>query len=1688
MFRVGMAGSDAGTAMLDSTVDTIILIVEMRLTSELPRVTDPLHVIGRCNVTCSIDGGNVTHLFIVQSTVLTLKNLVLQHAYTAASGAVVHALEASAIVMRSVSVLSNVAETNAAAVHADKFCNVTIEDSRFVSNVAAAGTGGALMFLSSNVTISNCSFVQNTAYTYGGAVHATENTALVISDCLFYANSAAGYKEEGGAIFTKTDVSITVTSSVFTGNHARYGGAIMCVSSSILTMEATAFTLNYATVEGGAIFVYDSSSAVLSNLVLNSNLPIESGAGGALYSQDHSVVTVNATVLSNHSAGSGGTVYIHNGVKLVLNASTITDSSALTEGGAIWAGAGCAFELATSEISNSSALGSGGAIYAVSDEISVTLEHSKLRACTAGSFGGAMFMAGSDGRVNITSCTLESNHAVTRGGAIYVAPSDLGDPIHVTLNNSLLQNCDAEGGSAIMSEYEEVIVTVLDSRLIQNRSPMGEGGAIYIIGTKAAVRIGGSHLSQNVCQMCSGAAVNIQGSMQLSNSAFTQNSGLAGAAISASGSSAQIEVTHCLLENNVGYDEGGALLLMHNSFMNVTYAHFHNNSATQGGAGCLHDSSTLQVQDSLASDNWASDRAGVIYAELSVLQMTRVTWVHNFAYNTGGGGFFQRSVVDTTDSNFTLNGALHSGGVFYLEQCKMQLAHVVIIQNWARDGGGALISGLSCEVTMLDSHCTHNLARDVGGAMKVERYARLQLLNTSLENNTAEMGGGAIYLSQISSLAGGDVLLRSNIVGLGDGGALLASNGASLTLHGVTVDSNFAARGGGMAFDPHSIGLIQGGIINANVATDLASGGGGLYVSSTSVRLEDVAFTSNKATAGAGIYVAHQLAVSTTTLLDLIMNTALNQHLVEFTSLLLDISLRNTTNATTFVNDTVFSQLLIHGCNFTSNAASVNGGAILLLAGSAVSAVNCLVANNIALQPGCTTCTGGGLFVERAVTSVSLTNVAIVNNTASYGGGMALLGGNRTNLFCSGLLLEDNFAEVSGSSVFWVHLSTSNKSEGEPPCALCRGFYQGIATNAVTSGIKLEAAGALVGELNASSGSPLLPPPMYHALDFYGNLTPPAGADALDVSVQPMVPQGYNGSVYARGTTREEYRMVNGSYFDDLVVVATPGSVLNLTFLPHSDEFEVAVVLLRLDECQPGELYIASSELCEECPAGSVKFDNSSKPCAECPQSMVCFGGNLYELVNGYWMASDYIKGHCTGAECVFDHIYECGIGEVCTTSDSRRNVDGALHVDYHQLCAEGYADTTVLCGTCSMGYSRTVTGGCQKCGSHWELIVHTFMSVATMIFVVSVAFAIVRLALRNTTSTLEAMNAQERVSMLASIFFSNIQVMAQTTFLFSENVVPKEYATFLQIINLVNFDIFQWIPVRCISYVLGMDTDNVGGFYWGFVLYALLPLCLMVPTAMLAYLTSRTIKPRIQRDNRVTFMSCINIDAPATRSMVTLPTLVQRSRRLVKVLTSPASSLEVAHTTTSSYQALMGIVGFLLVLLHTTVSSMMFSLYQCTQVHEDTRQHWIEKDLAVECFDKRWWWASACSIAILVVYIVGLPALMVVTVSFSQRLLLMQDKGTANIAYYWRSRLSPSGEQSKSSTVRTQLLDVDYSHDEVEPETITYTCVDPINGTDLQLIALVTEEGKIMTLLDDPRVRVLIDVDGDLRAAVGRF
>ena len=251
---------------------------------------------------------------------------------------------------------NNAAESLPVSIVVDYNVTLTVRDSSFFNNTG--GTSSSLAVSRSSAYIHNVRFGSNSAVQGSGislfgqakvyvkqstfygdivgpSVYASPGGDLIFENCLFvnHSSSADSLIEihssklrminciinnnkmgiNGGIVQATTSI-ITIQKCQFHYNSGRYGSLFFLSRMSRITIEGSVLQDNTGSI-GGCLYVTDSDLQVIDTIFINNKAVIQ---GGAIAGERYNITIQNSN-FTNHSAASGGVIFMLNGTKMANN-------------------------------------------------------------------------------------------------------------------------------------------------------------------------------------------------------------------------------------------------------------------------------------------------------------------------------------------------------------------------------------------------------------------------------------------------------------------------------------------------------------------------------------------------------------------------------------------------------------------------------------------------------------------------------------------------------------------------------------------------------------------------------------------------------------------------------------------------------------------------------------------------------------------------------------------------------------------------------------------------------------------------------------------------------------------------------------------------------------------------------------------------------------------------------------------------------------------------------------------------------------------------------------------------------------------------------------------------------------------------------------------------------------------------
>ena len=529
---------------------------------------------------------------------------------------------------------------------------------------------------------------------------------------------------------------------------------------------------------------------IINSKFVNNSTP---RAGGAIFTEDNSLIDVSYTIFNGNKADVGGAIYQEtNTTKLnqccflgnsdsaligIKNQISIEDSYFQNNMGQHFGAAVSMLNRSVLNVSNTTfknnsqystinlnrlqflykifytnATVGGGAAILLSESIG-NISKSGFYNNYASFWGGAMYLFNSS--LSVSNTTFENNIAGAFGSVIYNHHSFLNIEYSNFKNNSVLNNLRRilrKYGGAIAANFTKIIMT--NSSLAANT-----GSAIYLID--------GVSLDINNCTFFNNSTPDGGGAImclvycdvKIVNSNLSRNKALtAGGALCVHNKVSKFTVHNCSFTYNIAYF-GGAMSVSDSDF-SISDSDYSNNIAFEGGVTEL--AGNLVMTNCRIINNTAYSHGGVVKLVNGSLQMLNCLVSYNTADTNGGVVFSTESTTVITNCIFKMNSALGSGGVFYVQEGGKTISrNSSFVNNSGKNVGGVLVSRVATKVLISDIEISQNSGNAIG-AIWIDSNSVLELNGSQVVNNNAQYRYGALLVSNNSLLVAFNSSFKGN--------------------------------------------------------------------------------------------------------------------------------------------------------------------------------------------------------------------------------------------------------------------------------------------------------------------------------------------------------------------------------------------------------------------------------------------------------------------------------------------------------------------------------------------------------------------------------------------------------------------------------------------------------------------------------------------------------------------------------------------------------------------------------------------------------------------------------------------------------------------------------------------------------------------------------------------------------------
>ena len=253
------------------------------------------------------------------------------------------------------------------------------------------------------------------------------------------------------------------------------------------------------------------------------------------------------------------------------------------------------------------------------------------------------------------------------------------------------------------------------------------------------IRNANRSLKNTTANPIGGAIVNWEGTLTISNSAFSDN--LAeedGGAIYNRGG--ELSISNSVFSDNLADDEGGAIYNAGGE-LSISDSAFNRNSAEQSGA-IYNWWGTVTISDSAFSSNLANafgGHGGAIRSHVGELSIISSSFSDNSADE--GGAIYNTGELSIINSAFSHNSADISGGAID-NAGELSIISSAFSHNYSVFGSAGAIYNVE-ELSIVNSAFSGNSANEEGGAIR--NRDGLRISSSTFSGNSANEAGGTIY-------------------------------------------------------------------------------------------------------------------------------------------------------------------------------------------------------------------------------------------------------------------------------------------------------------------------------------------------------------------------------------------------------------------------------------------------------------------------------------------------------------------------------------------------------------------------------------------------------------------------------------------------------------------------------------------------------------------------------------------------------------------------------------------------------------------------------------------------------------------------------------------------------------------------------------------------------------------------------
>lgn len=262
-----------------------------------------------------------------------------------------------------------------------------------------------------------------------------------------------------------------------------------------------------------------------------------------------------------------------------------------------------------------------------------------------------------------------------------------------------------------------------------------------------------------------------------------------------------LQLSRVQVKRNSAQSSSGGALVNYGTLL-IEQSNFSENSVLGGASGILvggailQESGTSTIRQTTFSDNKVSANfalGGAIALRDGSLTIEESEFKRNSAADGGALSLSNTTVVSLTHTLFEENSASYGGAI--VSSGKLDIAYSRFSNNKATEGDGGAIWVTGNNAAISNSSFNGNQATTTGGAVSCN-LSNLSIIHSTLNNNQAGSNGGGVYST--CALTIGNSTLSGNRAPNGGGGGIYHNSPNNATAAALTIVDNSATFGAGV--------------------------------------------------------------------------------------------------------------------------------------------------------------------------------------------------------------------------------------------------------------------------------------------------------------------------------------------------------------------------------------------------------------------------------------------------------------------------------------------------------------------------------------------------------------------------------------------------------------------------------------------------------------------------------------------------------------------------------------------------------------------------------------------------------------------------------------------------------------------------------------------------------------------------